>query len=153
MRTAVGDHGVITIRTKDLKRADAGLALVVTDDGCGMEPETQARAIEPYFTTRSRGAGTGMGLAAAWGIVREIGGELAVTSTPGQGTTVTMRLITDTTTSHSARQRAVDQLPHAQQPAQRIGRIMIVDDELAVREAYAEALGAVGYTTLAPCRL
>ncbi len=61
--------------------------LTVTDTGCGMEKAVMARIFDPYFTTKARGEGAGMGLAVAYGVVKSHGGGIAVRSEPGRGTT------------------------------------------------------------------
>ena len=66
--------------------------LVVEDDGVGMEPTVLRRAFEPFFTTRAAGAGMGLGLAAARGLVLGMGGELTLESAPGRGTRATVEL-------------------------------------------------------------
>jgi two-component system cell cycle sensor histidine kinase/response regulator CckA len=64
----------------------------VSDDGAGLEPETQARAFEPFFTTREHGKGQGLGLAIAFGIVELHNGSIRIESVPGRGATVTFLL-------------------------------------------------------------
>jgi Na+/proline symporter/nitrogen-specific signal transduction histidine kinase len=68
------------------------VVLRVVDRGCGMEPAVRARALEPFFTTKSAGEGTGLGLALVYGLVMEQAGKLALESEAGAGTTVTVRL-------------------------------------------------------------
>ncbi|MBE0582904.1 MAG: response regulator, partial [Desulfofustis sp.] len=98
-RDAIGDTGCITIETAGVRvdesfgaahpdsRPGDYVLLVVSDDGCGMTPETLDHLFEPFFTTKAVGAGTGLGLATVYGIVRQNDGFISVTSKPGQGTT------------------------------------------------------------------
>jgi two-component system sensor histidine kinase HydH len=86
---AMEPGGVLTVRVNEA--ADAGrLELHVSDTGCGIRPEDLAHIFEPYFTTRPNG--TGLGLAIAHNIIEAMGGEIAVQSTLGAGTTFTIRL-------------------------------------------------------------
>ena len=70
----------------------AYVRLSVSDNGMGMDGATLARVSEPFFTTKSMGEGTGLGVAMAKGFAEQLGGGLSITSTPGEGTTVTMWL-------------------------------------------------------------
>jgi signal transduction histidine kinase len=70
----------------DLRRADSSrVAVVVTDNGIGIDPENLDRIFEPFYTTK-RGEGTGLGLSITYGIVKKLGGEIGVESAPGRGT-------------------------------------------------------------------
>lgn len=80
-----------TIRITLTHQSGRNLArLVVADNGCGMSPEVLDRALEPFYTTKARLKGTGLGLSQVHGIVTSHGGDLAIVSTPDQGTVVTL---------------------------------------------------------------
>jgi signal transduction histidine kinase len=84
---AVSPGGKVTVRARCESN---GLVVEVEDDGPGMDPETLARAVEPFFTTKARG--TGLGLPLARRLVAAHGGELALTSTPGAGTRAVLHI-------------------------------------------------------------
>jgi signal transduction histidine kinase len=101
-QTAMRDEGQVTIGARNLPlngpAHELGLpsgdyvALSVTDTGMGMTPEIEARAFEPFFTTRNSGAGTGLGLAALMGFARQSGGGAMIETTRPGLTKVTMLL-------------------------------------------------------------
>jgi two-component system, NtrC family, sensor kinase len=72
--------------------AGLGMRVIVTDTGIGMDPETTAKAIEPFFTTKGVGRGTGLGLSQVYGFTKQSGGELRIESTPGYGTSIEILL-------------------------------------------------------------
>lgn len=89
---AIGDEsGVITFTTSAHGNT---VRISITDTGCGMTPEQLDKVFMPFFTTKEVGKGTGLGLSVSYGIVRGLGGELEVTSSPGEGSTFTLVLPT-----------------------------------------------------------
>ena len=147
-----GNGGVLTLRVErrpDRQTAGGALTplpgehvcIVVGDTGCGMSPEIQARAREPFFTTKPVGKGTGLGLAMANGFAEQSGGRMTIESRTGTGTTVILWL-----------PPGPDALPEPHvAPANPAGgtagmpRILLVDDDPVVRELLAEELSALGY--------
>lgn len=90
---AMEDGGCMSVTTRRVPTDQSDLVEVsVADTGCGMAEEVKARAFESFFTTKDISRGTGLGLSISYGIVREHGGEIAIESRPGHGTTVTVRL-------------------------------------------------------------
>ena len=119
--------------------------LDVTDSGEGMDAATLARVFEPFFTTKEKGGGTGLGLATAYGIVRQAGGVLIADSRAGAGSTFSVFLprVEDLP-------GAVEATPQAE-PALAPGgseTVLVVDDEEAVRDIAVRALRDRGYRVL-----
>jgi PAS domain S-box-containing protein len=114
--------------------------ITVADTGSGMDEATVARAFEPFFTTKPVGRGTGLGLSMVQGVAEQSGGGVAIESAPGHGTRVSVWLPCDAAVSpdreHPAERRAT-------RPA--TFRLLLVDDDAAVRAAVAATLEAVGY--------
>jgi CheY-like chemotaxis protein len=145
------DGGTIVISTADVDagevppvngEAPAGTfaRLTVRDSGHGMSPETLKHAIEPFFTTRGGGLGSGLGLATVYGIVNQLGGALRITSTPGNGTTITVHLPTT--------DRPVLRPPDASPPIGGTETILVAEDDDGIRETLTRTLSAAGYTVL-----
>lgn len=99
-RDAMPKGGEVTIRTDNALKTGLTttdelppgryVTITVKDTGTGMAPAVLARVLEPFFTTKGSGEGTGLGLSTVYGFVRQSGGDLAVASEPGKGTTVTL---------------------------------------------------------------
>jgi PAS domain S-box-containing protein len=118
--------------------------LDVIDSGCGMDQETTQRIFEPYFTTKERGAGTGLGLATVHGIVSDLKGAINVYSEPGSGSTFTIFLpIAD-----GAADAARGEMP-ADSPCPGSERILFVDDDRAICNLANKAMSRLGYRVLA----
>lgn len=121
-------------------------ALVVRDDGIGMDAGTRARIFEPFFTTNNRGEGTGLGLSAVHGIVAQHGGFITVVSARGQGAIFT--LLWPALSAEDAA-RAADPVMPSVSPTQAHGEcILVVDDEPAVRAVARRMLERSGYKVI-----
>jgi CheY-like chemotaxis protein len=145
-RDAMCGAGVIGIATKVAHAPDSNDAFVeltVADSGSGIDADTQARIFEPFFSTKGKD-GTGLGLATAYGIVEAAGGSIAVGSILGVGTTFTLQF------------PAAPDLPAANVAAAGVEpgalgrvRILLVEDERAVRELLIVQLESLGYRVVA----
>jgi PAS domain S-box-containing protein len=123
--------------------------LAISDDGVGMDRETQARLFEPYFTTKKVGKGTGLGLATVYGIVKQNSGFIDVSSEPGHGTTFAIYLPRLDAMSSSVA-AVVETLPTDQMERDRGGRetILLVEDEAAILKLASRMLESKGYCVL-----
>jgi PAS domain S-box-containing protein len=99
----------------------------VVDDGSGMTPEVLEHIFDPFYTTKPPGIGTGLGLPICRSIVRAHGGEIAVKSTPGRGSTFTVTLPRCTGEKGKSEPSAPDAVPDVPR-----GRVLVIDDEAAV---------------------
>jgi PAS domain S-box-containing protein len=114
-------------------------ALKVGDNGPGMPPEVADRAFEPFFSTKPKGQGTGLGLATVYGIVTQAGGNVRIYSEPTLGTTFTVLL-------PLTRKAPPREVPAAAQPERGNGElVLLVEDEQAMREVTRRILSRNGY--------
>src|SRR6202789_2722877 len=113
--------------------------LAGTDTGAGMTREVMGRVFEPFFTTKPEGKGTGLGLAQAYGFVKQSGGHVKIYSELGEGTTVKIYL--------PRTRKAQDAAGLSAEPPVQGGNesILIVEDDADVREAVREMLIDLGY--------
>ena len=116
--------------------------LAISDTGHGMDEETKKRIFEPFFTTKELGKGTGLGLATVYGIVKQSGGNIWVSSTPGQGTTFTVYFPRSTevlraTPGHGTRISGGRALGDT--------HVLLVEDEPALRRAIERMLVHLKY--------
>ncbi|MGK7870827.1 ATP-binding protein [Falsiroseomonas sp. E2-1-a20] len=153
-RDAMPQGGRLTIATTDVRLAAADIAphegaaagdyvsIRIKDTGTGMTPEVLEHVLEPFFTTKPQGEGTGLGLSQVHGFVRQSGGVLRIASAPGRGTT--MRILLPLTPAEAL---LADRGGHAQAAVQRSRgeTVLMVDDEAAVRGPAAEYLRDLGY--------
>jgi two-component system cell cycle sensor histidine kinase/response regulator CckA len=115
----------------------------VTDTGVGIDEETQQRIFEPFFTTREMGRGTGLGLASAYGIIKNHGGIINVYSTKGQGTTFTIYL---PTTEGDISEQGVEEREKKIHKGHET--LLLVDDEEIIVDVGGAMLTALGYKVL-----
>jgi signal transduction histidine kinase/ActR/RegA family two-component response regulator len=123
------------------QEADDRVAISITDSGTGMRQEVKSRLFDPFFTTKGK-AGTGMGLAVSFGIIRRHDGSIEVDSEPDRGTTFRISL-----PKHiGAQAKASQSGSRASSGSSGEGRVrvLVVDDEAAVRDVLTEALEAEG---------
>jgi signal transduction histidine kinase len=156
-RDAMPDGGRITIETanrwldeRTAKERDLApgqyLSLCVSDTGTGMTPEVQARAFDPFYTTKPMGEGTGLGLSMIYGFARQSGGQVRIYSEVGQGTTMCIYLPRHYGDAGEDREPVV----HAALPTPGEGRhtVMVVDDEPTIRMLVVEILEEMGHIVL-----
>jgi CheY-like chemotaxis protein len=126
-----------------LPRVLAGdfVMIAVSDNGTGMSQEVKAKAFEPFFTTKDVGKGTGLGLSMVYGVARQFGGAAAIESEPGKGTTVALFL---PRAGAKPALRPGEAVPEPQTAPRRGGRVLVVDDDLDVREVAVAALAELG---------
>ncbi|HEX8526180.1 ATP-binding protein, partial [Allosphingosinicella sp.] len=150
-RDAMPDGGVLTISTAlaveedapDLEPGDY-VCVSVEDDGEGMAEDVLARAIEPFFSTKPLGKGTGLGLAQVYGVARQSGGTVRIDSAPGRGTRV--RILLPRAPAAEAVQSDSERAEPDRGPAARGARILVVDDDEDVRTFLADALEDLGHS-------
>jgi len=153
---AMPDGGVLTVGTETVELPEPGSAdpfvipqgqyvrLTVVDDGCGMDPETRARAFEPFFTTKPQGEGTGLGLSTVYGIVKQSGGYIWMDSEVGRGTRARICLPRVDEAVHEEAPRR----PAPAHDATGSETVLLVEDEDAVRELISDWLQTHGYVVL-----
>jgi PAS domain S-box-containing protein len=145
-RDAMPDGGRVQIRTRERNVAEhevpagavAGryVAVAVQDTGVGMPPEVIARAMEPFFTTKEMGKGSGLGLSQVYGFAAQSGGYVTIESQPGKGTTVEMYLPV-----------SGESVPSAVNDSRPL-KVLLVEDDPDVQLVTVEALRFMGYSVL-----
>jgi PAS domain S-box-containing protein len=153
-KDAMPNGGKITVQTQNVTldedhrrgqtfiRPGNYLMLSVSDNGTGMDKETQSRIFEPFFTTKEKGKGTGLGLSTVYGIVKQTGGYVIVQSEEGRGTTFHIYL---PRVEEPAEKHAV---PVARAAAGGTETVLLVEDEESVRQLVRETLTTKGYSVV-----
>ncbi|MGE0422045.1 MAG: ATP-binding protein [Reyranellaceae bacterium] len=154
-RDAMPEGGRLTLSTRNMTlresdpRDTPGLvpgdyvAITATDTGTGIPPEAISRIFDPFFTTKEPGKGTGLGLSMVFGFVKQSGGHIQVDSVVGRGTSV--RLLLPRANASSANADAVA----AARPGTPVReRILVVEDNAAVRQIVVAQLRKLGYATM-----
>jgi len=159
-RDAMPQGGRLTLETSNVDLDDSYAAshpevapgayvmLAVSDNGCGISREVQARIFEPFFTTKETGKGTGLGLSTVYGIVRQSEGYVSVYSEPGQGSTFKIYLpcVKEQADLRSRPEEGAAAPPRGSET------ILLVEDEEAVRALVRDVLEALGYKVLLATR-
>ncbi|MFC1748070.1 ATP-binding protein [Pseudomonadota bacterium] len=150
-RDAMPDGGTITISTRSVEESDSVFdahpemprgsmaELIVNDTGHGISQQVQSMIFEPFFTTKAVGKGTGLGLATTQAIIKEYSGYIYCDSCEGKGTSFTVYLPSTEQTAKQGSEKNAEALPHGYE------RILLVDDEVFVREVTSQLLQKLGY--------
>ncbi len=146
--------GVLQVSTANISEAEAAnipdvpaadfVRLTIADNGDGIEADNLPRIFEPFFTTKGKGKGSGLGLSMVYGFVRQSGGQLLVSSTPGQGTTVSIYL------PRCSCEMAEDYGTQPRNQAVPTGseRILVVEDNPSVRRVASNLLKSLNYDVI-----
>ena len=158
-RDAMPDGGKLTIETGTVHlnetfsakqlgvQAGHYVTISIIDTGTGMDEETQSHLFEPFFTTKNPGRGTGLGLATAYGIIRQSGGAIGIYSQVGAGTTARIYL-----PLKEDERRAVREETAREEQLAGVETILLVEDEARVRKLIVDVLTARGYQVLEATR-
>ncbi len=152
---AMPDGGTLTISSEDVElgRRECGsltgvepgryCRIAITDTGHGMTPEEIEKVFTPFYTTKERGKGTGLGMSITQGIVHNHGGDIRIESEPGKGTTVTIFLPAAEPT-----EKTEDALDMKRRERVLSGTVLIVDDDCDFLDMTAEILRENGLTVI-----
>lgn len=153
-RDAMAEGGDLTIEcqnvvldedyAKEQLELEAGpyVLIAVTDNGCGMTPDVVEKALEPFFTTKPIGQGTGLGLSMVFGFIKQSQGHIRIYSEPGSGTTVRLylpRAESDSTRVTTSTKN--DEIPTASEGE----TVLVVEDDPMVRKLIVQLLTGLGY--------
>ena len=137
---AMGEGGTLTLRTHN--EGEDSVLLEVADSGCGMPKEVLDQALNPFFTTKPQGKGTGLGLPMVYSTVKAHRGELEIQSEPGQGTRIRLHL---PAYRSSAADLQAEEVPSFS-PLEAALQVLLVDDDELIQDAVRAILEALGHT-------
>ena len=156
-RDAMPDGGMLELRTEVVEidedyvrnrpgvRSGRHVLLSVSDTGTGMSEEVRRNAFEPFYTTKPKGRGTGLGLASVYGVVRQSGGDISLYSEPGHGTIVKI-FLPSAALGNGPRPAAL--APADSATGVQGGTVLLVEDDPAVRKLVSRSLGVLGFQVL-----
>jgi len=136
---AMNQEGVLTIRTRNAENHQVEVS--VEDTGCGMSKDIMDKALDPFFTTKQKGKGTGLGLPIVYGAVKAHRGQLELDSAPGKGTRVVVRL-------PASEQVLPDAAPKASDSGlcEAVGlRVLLIDDDELIQKSVSAQLRRLGH--------
>ena len=144
LRIATGLDTIDARRARAMSDIAPGdyVTVAVSDTGEGMLDSVLARAFEPFFTTKEVGKGSGLGLSQVYGFVAQSGGHVAISSTPGSGSTVTLYLPATEPPDRQMKREGGASRNRA------VGRVLVVEDDPEVLEVTVESLRTIGYEVL-----
>jgi len=148
-RDAMKDGGSLLIELENCRRSPGDMQgesvrISLTDNGEGMSPEVKERAIEPFFTTKPMGEGTGLGLSMVYGFAKQSSGSLSISSVKGRGTTVSLylpRYDGDLLEEHVAR----NDYPGSTTTRK---KVVLIEDDKVILELVAEVIDDMGFDAL-----
>lgn len=140
----IGKNLALTNRLADLTPGDY-VHFVIADTGEGMSADVLAKALDPFFTTKPIGKGSGMGLPQVYGFAKQMGGTLSLHSEPGQGLTIHLYLprTEEDAVADGVHPPAMETIPRSE------GSILFIEDDLLVRQTVLPALEAAGFSVVA----
>lgn len=151
-RDAMPRGGTIVIKARNMKANSSDtvssdcVQIAVSDPGVGMTPEIKERVFEPFYTTKEVGRGSGLGLAQVYGFAQQSGGSVAIDSTPGVGTTVTLALPRTLRSPQVADHLIEFRSDEKAKPSQ--GCVLLVEDDDEVALLVDEMLRQLGYQAI-----
>lgn len=141
-RDAMKDGGILQI-TARVHQNGGKIYLAISDTGCGMAEETQKKVFDPFFTTKEPGKGTGLGLSTAYGIIKDLGGEINLNSKVGMGTIFQIYLPIASNkglTQSDEKQTFIKPLLKGNGE-----KILVIDDDMYLLDTVKDLLESIGY--------